>query len=412
MMEKLRPFLVRLRFSLQMAWHGVLSNRLRSLLTVLGVAIGVASVVCLMGIGEGARLSVLKQFESLGQNVIIMRSTKESSNFNPKLAYTLPERVKTLTMATPVSYGETDMRWRRSRGTIEIIGVNSYFPQIRDQKVILGSFFNELQVENNSKVAVLGYNVAAEFQGGRSPIGQTLILDGLEYRIIGVLAAKGTGQAEGIDGKVVLPYTSAQRIIGAKNVSEIWGKASSTTESDLAMVQLGRIFNQQISGTGLLSAGGDSGTATSKKSTVTITNMNQMIKETDKVNRVMTLLLGGIAAVSLLVGGLGIMNIMLVSVSERTGEIGVRRALGARQSDLLIQFVLESLYLSIAGALAGVLIGIAGMDAFTRYGFETAISFTAIRVAVGVALGCGLIFGIYPAFSASSVPPVEALRRT
>ena len=144
---------------------------------------------------------------------------------------------------------------------------------------------------------------------------------------------------------------------------------------------------------------------------ITITNLNQLVQEADQANRVMTLLLGGIAAVSLLVGGLGIMNIMLVAVTERTQEIGVRRALGAKQLDLLVQFLLEALYVSGIGAIAGTAGGIWGLNVFARHGFQTAISFDAIKIAIVVALTSGLLFGIYPAVSASSVPPIEALRR-
>ena len=149
---------------------------------------------------------------------------------------------------------------------------------------------------------------------------------------------------------------------------------------------------------------------TGREEGMTITNLNQLVDELDQANRIMTLLLGGIAAVSLLVGGLGIMNIMLVAVTERTSEIGVRRALGAKQIDLLAQFLLEALYVSIIGVIAGIAVGVWGLSMFANYGFQTAISFEAIRIAALVALGSGLLFGVYPAVSASSLPPVEALR--
>ena len=247
---------------------------------------------------------------------------------------------------------------------------------------------------------------------------------------------KGEGRAEDIDDAVLIPYTTALQFAEKKTVEQIWVKASSPKEADLAVVQMGRIFKRKL---GLdqkaptpasdqqdqeehsidevievspepprreepaLPGGGDD--------LITITSLNQLVDEADKANRVMTLLLGGIAAVSLLVGGLGIMNIMLVAVTERTEEIGIRRALGAKQSDLLAQFLLEALYLSGIGAIAGIAGGIWGLDMFARSGFETAVSFQAIKIATSVALASGLLFGIYPAMSASSVMPVEALRR-
>lgn len=422
-MGNFKSFGIRFRFSMQMALHGVMSNPLRSVLTILGVTIGVASVVSLMGIGEGARTAVIAQFESLGSNVVMVKSTNELTDFEPDLAYELKDRVKTLTAMTPVAYGSADMKWRRSRGTVDIVGVNSQFPYIRDHTMVAGNFFNEIQVENNSKVAVLGYNIANKLQGGRSPVGQTMTLDGFEYRIIGVLSAKGDGKGEGIDNKIVIPYTSAQKITKSKQVTELWGKTASSQDSELAVVQLSRIIRikfdldsgADLSGSAASSTilgdlGASDSASADEKATITVTSLDQMVEEADQANKIMSLLLGGIAAVSLLVGGLGIMNIMLVAVTERTGEIGVRRALGARQNDLVIQFMLESLYLSGIGAIVGVILGVAGMSLFTRYGFDAVVSFTAIKVAVTVALGCGVVFGVYPAINASTVSPMEALR--
>lgn len=447
--KHLYSFLIRFWFASKMAGHGILAHPLRSALTILGVAIGVTSVVSLMGIGEGARQAVVSQFKSLGSNVIAIKANDPSVEFKPEEASDLVERVSGLEMATPVINTKAVMRWRRARGTVNIVGVNSQFPQIRDHALIAGHFFTEWHVMQRSPVAVLGYNMGMGLMGGRNPVGQTITLNGQSFRIVGVLAEKGSGKAEDIDDKVVIPYTTAQKIAEKKTVEEIWGKATSSREADLAVVQLGRIFKRKL---GLdqsaptpvppegeakqpESASSDSFRVQGKfikravmvepqgekepakpnipggEDLITITNLNQLVKEADQANRVMTLLLGGIAAVSLLVGGLGIMNIMLVAVTERTEEIGVRRALGAKQSDLLVQFLLEALYVSAIGAIAGTAGGIWGLNVFERYGFETAVSFQAIKIAVIVALASGLLFGIYPAVSASSVPPIEALRR-
>jgi len=439
MMKWWRNFRIRFWFSAQMAAHGILANPLRSALTILGVGIGVASVVSLMGIGEGARLAVMRQFQSLGANVVVIEALDPSVEFEPEEAGELVERVNGLDMATPVLYTDTVMRWRRARGNVSLVGVNHQFPQIRDHALIAGHFFTALHVEQRSPVAVLGYNIGKHLLGGRSPVGQTIGINGLDFRIVGVLAEKGPGKGEGIDDKIVIPYSTAQKIAGKKTVSEIWGKAGSAKEADLAVVQMGRIFRRKLgmdqTAPTPVPPGGEEGQEgikgnvpmpvmkeggnepqqppimTQGKDVISITSLNQLVKEADKANRVMTLLLGGIAAVSLLVGGLGIMNIMLVAVTERTGEIGVRRALGAKQGDLITQFLLEALYLSGIGAIAGVAGGIWGLNVFARYGFETAVSFQAIKIACGVALASGLLFGVYPAVSASSVPPVEALRR-
>jgi len=443
MFKRIRALGVRFWFAAQMAAHGVLANPLRSALTILGVAIGVASIVSLMGIGEGARQAVVRQFESLGTNVIVIRAEDESVTLDPAQAQELVERVDGLELASPVVKIEKPIRWRRTRGTGEILGVNNHYPEIRDQALVSGHFFTTWHVEQRARVAVLGYNLAAGLLGGRSPVGQTITIDGYSFRITGVLAPKGPGQAEGIDDMIVIPYTTALKLAGQKNVEEIWAKASDAKAADLAVVQLGRIYRRQLgldqkaptpvpAGQGQVpgeegmemavpvpieegpASPGESKEIpgiSSGKDLITITNLNQLVEEADKANRVMTLLLGGIAAVSLLVGGLGIMNIMLVAVTERTKEIGVRRAIGAKQGDLLTQFLLEALYLSGIGAIAGVAAGLWGINIFARYGFETAVSLQAIEIATLVAIGAGLLFGVYPAISASSVPPVEALRR-
>lgn len=448
----LYSFFIRFLFAARMAWHGVLAHPLRSALTILGVAIGVTSVVSLMGIGEGARQAVVSQFKSLGSNVIAIKANDPSVEFEPEDAEELITRVNGLKMATPVVNTKAVMRWRRARGTVNLLGVNNEFPLIRDHALTSGHFFTKWHVLQRSPVAVLGYNMGYGLLGGRSPVGQTFTLNGETFRIIGVLAPKGPGKAEDIDDKIVIPYTTALKIAGKKKVEEIWAKADSTQSTDLALVQLGRIYRRKLGidesaptlgpkeeqGQEGGSAGSEAIMSSSKammvrrvgsdmppsgegqprepvipggEDLITITSLNQLVEEADQTNRVMTLLLGGIAAVSLLVGGLGIMNIMLVSVTERTEEIGVRRAIGAKQSDLLIQFLLEALYVSAIGAIAGTAGGIWGLNVFARYGFDTAISFQAIKIAVVVALTSGLLFGIYPAISASTVPPIEALRR-
>lgn len=460
MIKKKKPFysvFIRFWFAARMAMQGVLSNPLRSALTILGVAIGVASVVSLMGIGEGARKSVVEQFKSLGSNVISVKAQNETAAFEPEYPYDLLERVQGLKYATPVAYGKATMKWRRIRGSVEIIGVNASYPLIRDHNMAKGRFFNELHVQQRAQVAVLGYNLGVSLSNGRNIVGSTMTLEGQTYTIVGILGQKGSGNAEGIDDKIVIPFTSALKLTEKKTVDEIWAKASGKVETDLAVVQLSRIIKTklglrknaprpnlpvegqpgpggaveaQVAQVGAVSQAGAVAEAVpvpanpgeeeepSKpeiaglgEDLVTITNLNQLVKEADDTNRVMTLLLGGIAAVSLLVGGLGIMNIMMVSVSERTEEIGVRRALGAKQGDLLLQFVLEALYVSIFGSIAGIAAGIWGLGIFNSIGYETAVSFQAIKIATVVALASGLLFGVYPAVSASALPPVEALRR-
>lgn len=437
---------VRLKFSAMMALDGITSNLLRTFLTVLGISIGVAAVISLMGIGEGARRSIVAQFESLGENVIVIKSNADNVKFETEEAEILPERVTGIEYATPVIYTEdTPVRWRRDESEMNIVGVNESYPQIKDHPVISGNFFSSLHVKQRSPVVVLGYNVAKSLLNGRSPVGYTMKIDGINYRIIGVLGEKGEGKGDGIDDKIVIPYTSAMKIAKTKDILEIWAKSNSAEDAELAMVQLGRIYKRKVglgsnikpsTGEGEQPPGEGGGMdmpieepmpepvpeepeEPGEKENVfekgeeplTITSLNNLVKEADQANRIMTVLLGGIAAVSLLVGGIGIMNIMLVAVTERTSEIGVRRALGAKKEDLLIQFLLEAVYVSIIGCVAGIILGAWAISIVAKYGLSAVVSLDSIRIAVFVALTSGLLFGVYPAINASNLPPVEALKR-
>ena len=432
----IKSFFIRLYFTAKMAGSGLVSNLLRTALTVLGITIGVASVVSLMGIGEGARKVVVEQFESLGQNVIVMKTNTNTFSFSSDEHKDLMERIEELEYATPVVKTEEYVKWRRTRGEIEVLGVNNMYPAIKDHEVLSGNFFSSLHVDQRSPVCVLGYNVAVSLLNGRSPVGQSINIDNLTFRIIGVMAPKGKGKGDDVDNKIIIPYSTSQKLNDKRNVEEIWGKASNEENAALTIVQLGRIYTRKINGTSFVNTNGDGNDGVSgdvmidtmekpvekpedKKDEIfskgedilTITSLNQLVEEANDANRIMTLLLGGIAAVSLLVGGLGIMNIMLVAVSERTGEIGVRRALGAKKSDLLLQFILEAFYVSIIGCLVGIVVGIWLINLFESKGFEAVISFEAVKISTIVALTSGLLFGVYPAFIASNLPPVEALRR-
>jgi putative ABC transport system permease protein len=442
--------LVRMKFSAMMALDGITSNLLRTFLTVLGISIGVAAVISLMGIGEGARRSIVAQFESLGENVIVIKSNAENVMFDVEEAELLPDRITGIEYATPVIYTEeTPIRWRRDESEMNIVGVNENYSQIKDHPVVSGNFFTSLHVKQRSPVVVLGFNVANSLLNGRSPVGHSMKIDGINYRIVGVLGEKGEGKGDGIDDKIVIPYTSAMKIAKTRDVLEIWAKSNSAEDAELAMVQLGRIYKRKVGlgsnikpdngqGEEPPGDGGDMpveetmpaepmpeepmpeepGMPGEKENVfekgeepLTITSLNNLVKEADQANRIMTVLLGGIAAVSLLVGGIGIMNIMLVAVTERTSEIGVRRALGAKKEDLLIQFLLEAVYVSIIGCVAGILLGAWAVSVVSRYGLSAIVSFDSIRIAVFVALTSGLLFGVYPAINASNLPPVEALKR-
>lgn len=444
----LRRWWARARFGVAMALGGVGSHRLRSVLTILGVTIGVASVTSLVAIGEGARLAITRQFESLGTNVIKVESHDPwRARLTVRDAYELEARVPTIAAAMPVVRVDAKVKWRRTVQDRPVLGVTEAFPFIRDHPLAAGRFFAYLHVTERVRVAVVGANVARDLFGGREPVGQRFYLNGQRFTVIGVLAPKGKGMADDIDDKILVPVTTAQRLTWDTRVGELWLKARSKAAVDAAVVQVSRIFRKKFniqdaapgdpgpgepapSGPGMgrfpmekqvmmaregreviVYPGETPPEAGFRSAVLSVTPLNDLIREADAANRTMTYMLGGVAGVSLLVGGLGIMNIMLVAVSERTREIGLRKALGARRSDLLFQFVTEAFLLTFAGGVAGVGLGAIGAQLLQRWKVETLVTSDAAWAALGSALVVGLLFGVYPASVAAGLEPVDALRR-
>lgn len=458
-MKGIRANLVKLGFGFDMALNGIAQNRLRSILTIIGVMIGVASVVSLVSIGEGARQVIVNQFESLGTNVIEIKSNHPRARLKVEDAYELEERIPSITAAMPVVEAKAQVKWRRTvKKNIGILGVSEDFPVIRDHEMLAGRFFSMLHVKQRVRVAVVGYDLVDTLFDGRNPIGQGIYIDGQRYRVLGVLRSKGMKMAGNIDKKIVVPVTTAQRITKTYAIDAIWAKAKDGNSVDISVIHISRVMRKKF-GLKLTSAtagikedagdideeeetsagdiaenppsddeesGGEvekpevdpgggpapGGPAPAEKDEplITITSLNDMVQEASKANRVMTLMLAGIASVSLLVGGLGIMNIMLVSVSERTSEIGLRKAIGATRGDLLYQFLIEAFLLSGIGGVIGVFLGFVGARFLQGQGIETVITWGSSWVALGVAMVVGLAFGVYPAYVASGLSPVEALR--
>jgi len=424
---------VRALFGLQTAVGGVLAHRLRSALTVLGVTIGVASVITMLAVGHAARLAIVKQFESLGTNLIVMEIHRWDMRFDTGDADEMEERVPTILAAVPVLEHEARVKCRREISEMSVLGVDEDFPLVRDHSLAAGRFFGPLHVEQRARVAVLGMSAAQRLFSGRNPIGQGMYIDGQRFTVIGVLEYKGKGMAGDIDDYILLPISSARRVAMHGHISKIWAKAKDRPSAEAAVTQLGRILNHKFN-LDQLAESPDMpyysrsrrfygpydyydgppwmrpGQEAPEQAPVTVTSMNAFIKEAGEAKRVMTVMLGGIAGVSLLVGGLGIMNIMLVSVSERTREIGTRMAVGATKRDLLFQFVAEALFISLLGAILGVGLGWVGGRLFERYGLQAVVTVQGLLTAGLAAVGVGLLFGAYPAYVATSLPPADALR--
>ncbi len=373
--------------------RGLSANKMRSALTMLGVIIGVASVIALVSVGEGARQEVVANFESIGTNILKLYVQRWDARLTVEDLAGLKERVPGIDMLMPsvgwwpqVTY-EGKERWG------EIMGVTEVFPEIRSHELYSGRFFTAVEDEIARPVVVIGWQVMQEFFAGRDPVGKYLYFDREPFEIIGVLEEKGENLGEGVDRMMFVPITVAEKRRGTNKLDTVYIKAQDQESVPAVELTLKRIFEAKY--------GEDS---------VYIWSQQSMLEELQKSTRTMTLMLGAIAGVSLLVGGIGVMNIMLVAVTERTREIGLRKALGAKRSHILLQFLIESALLCSLGGLIGVFLGIGGSQLVAKLGPKTAVSPASVVIAFSFSVLVGFIFGVYPAMRAGSLEPVEALR--
>jgi putative ABC transport system permease protein len=399
---------------LKVAFRALSRNRMRSLLTALGIIIGVACVIATIGIGEGARLQTENQLKSLGTNfLMIFPGTTTSSGArtgwgsNSKLSSEDVDAIRreagsvayvsaTIRSVAQVIYG--NQNWSTS-----IQGGEVDWPLIRSWNVSSGQFFTDQDNRSASKVCVLGQTVATNLFGSEDPVGKTIRIKNIPFRVTGVLDAKGgsmMGQDQ--DDIVVAPYeTVRKKLMGTTAVGAILASASSNEEVDRAKDEITALLRQRhrIS----KSAGQDDD--------FMIRSQTEMLAQAEAQSRTMSTLLWSIAGVSLLVGGIGIMNIMLVSVTERTREIGVRMAIGAKGGDIRAQFLVEAVALAIAGGTAGIGLGLGIQRFVARFaGWPVALEPTAIGLAFAFSAVVGIAFGFYPALKASRLDPIEALR--
>lgn len=376
-----------------MSLRGLSANKMRSALTMLGVIIGVASVIALVSVGEGARREVVANFESIGTNILKLYVQRWDARLTVEDLAGLKERVPGIDMVMPsvgwwpqVTY-EGKERWG------EIMGVTEVFPEIRSHELYSGRFFTAVEDEIARPVVVIGWQVMQEFFAGRDPVGKYLYFDREPFEIIGVLEEKGENLGEGVDRMMFVPITVAEKRRGTNKLDTVYIKAQDQESVPAVELTLKRIFEAKYG-----------------EESIYIWSQQSMLEELQKSTRTMTLMLGAIAGVSLLVGGIGVMNIMLVAVTERTREIGLRKALGAKRSHILLQFLVESALLCSLGGLIGVFLGIGGSQLVAKLGPKTAVSPASIVIAFSFSVLVGFIFGVYPAMRAGSLEPVEALR--
>ncbi len=401
-----------LRESIQIAIEGLAANKMRATLTMLGVIIGVGAVIAMLAIANGAKEQTMQRIQQMGTNVLIVMSGQSRQGavmggFGSMQTLTLDDvkaiakRCPSVVTAVPEVRQNLQVKYRNQNTNTTIFGTSPDYPEVRNYQVQKGRFFNEREVRSSQKVAAIGPTTAANLFGESQPVGKTIAIKGSAFKIVGLMASKGaTGGFGDPDDQIFVPVTTAmRRMFGVQYVRSISVQARSMDLMNQATMEIDRVLRKQHK----LSENGDAD--------FIIRNQAEFMQMAEDTSRTFTMLLAGIASVSLLVGGIGIMNIMLVSVTERTREIGIRKALGARRHDILVQFLIESLVLSLIGGTVGILFGLAGSAALGRLmGWSVSVSVQSMLLSFGFAAAVGVFFGLYPARQASSLNPIDALR--
>lgn len=401
-----------LRNLLKVAIKSILKSRMRSLLTALGIIIGVAAVVVMVAIGDGAQIQVEKQISALGSNLIIIFPGSSTSGgirmgagsinrFTMEDVIKIQDEATLIKAVSPIVRSGGQVIGGIGNWNTQIQGVATNYLDIRDWPLAKGDFFTDKDIISQAKVAVLGQTVVKQLFADEDPIGQQIRIRNVPFKVIGVLTAKGqSAMGNDMDDIILAPATTVlDRLTGGRYISYIQASAISLDQIEAAQEQLKNIMREAHH----LNPGDDDD--------FTVRNQAELTEAATETSKILTILLASVAGVSLIVGGIGIMNIMLVSVTERTREIGIRLSVGARTSDVLIQFLTEAIVLSIAGGIIGVLLSFAIAFVLNNYTSMIAvIRPEIILIAVSFAGVIGIFFGFYPARKAANLNPIEALR--
>ena len=396
----------------RIAWRAILLNKTRTLLTMLGIIIGVGSVITMLAIGEGSKKSIKENISKMGTNMLNIRpgagmfggvrnnSDMQSLKLTDYLA--LKKEAKLLKYVTPVVSGNGQAIVGANNWPTSIYGVNTEYLSIREWEVEEGAMFGQDELDNLSKVAVIGRTIQKNlFPDGDSPIGQTIRFKNIPFKIIGILAAKGESNfGQDQDDIIIAPYTTVQkRVLAQTYLQSIVASAINENEAENAVNEVKKILERTHN------------IAANQENNFNVFSQQELISTFSSTSEMLTVLLVAIASISLIVGGIGIMNIMYVSVKERTKEIGLRMAIGAKGKDILAQFLIESVLISITGGVVGVVLGLLATYVVNTFiGWPVSITFYSIVISFLVCTITGVFFGWYPARKAAELEPITALR--
>ena len=397
----------------RIAWRAILLNKTRTLLTMLGIIIGVGSVITMLAIGEGSKKSIKESISKMGTNMLNIRpgagrfggvrmSMSEMQSLKMTDYLALKNEAKLLKYITPVVSGNGQSIAGANNWPTSIYGVNPEYLSIREWSVAEGAMFGQDEIDNLSKVAIIGKTIQKNlFPDGDSPIGQTIRFKNIPFKIIGILTPKGESNfGQDQDDIIIAPYTTVQkRVLAQTYLQSIVASVINESESENAVNEVKTILERTHN------------IATDQENDFNVFSQQELISTFSSTSEMLTVLLVAIASISLIVGGIGIMNIMYVSVKERTKEIGLRMAIGAKGKDILAQFLIESVLISITGGVVGVFIGLlATYIVNTFIGWPVSITFYSIVISFLVCTITGIFFGWYPARKAADLEPITALR--
>jgi putative ABC transport system permease protein len=399
--------------SLRTALIGLTTNKMRAALTMLGIIIGVASVVALLSVGEGVEATITDEIQGLGSNLVFVTADQPEGQTAPAQLTTAdaealadPLEAPALVAVSPLMQGSLPVSYGDTTTNVSVGGVNAQYLDVRSMGISMGGFLTDADLEDEARVAVLGWNAYADlFAEGEYPIGEMVSIDDVRFEVVGVLEQQGGFGNE--DDSVYVPLTTAQArlypqrtLSGERPVAAIFASVADEGQVEAAVAQIEATLRARHD------------LAPDDEDDFQITSQQAILDFAGQITAILTLFLGAIAGISLLVGGIGIMNIMLVSVTERTREVGIRKAVGATKRDILLQFLLEAIVLSFLGGLLGIALGVTGASVIGNLSADLATRVTSgtLILAAGVASAVGLVFGVYPALRAANLRPIEALR--